>query len=142
MEKSKPKFKLLAVDDNKSIQMIVKQHLSSKLSITSAANPDEAMNWMKQQNFPDIIVLDMHMDGDSEAGYKFLTELRASGFFGTIPVIILSGSVESADSETRIRFLKAGADDFLQKPFDPIELEWRIIAVLRTKGALSYSEIL
>jgi DNA-binding response OmpR family regulator len=79
------------------------------------------------------------MDGDEDAGLKFLKNLRASGFFGTIPVLMLSGTGDSEDSETRIKFLKEGADDFMLKPFNPIELEWRVIAILRTAGKLSYS---
>lgn len=139
MEKETKKLKVLAVDDNKAILMIVKEHLSNKFEVATAANPTQAMNWLKQENFPDLIISDKNMDGDVDAGLKFLKNLRASGFFGSIPVLMLSGTGDSEDSETRIKFLKEGADDFMLKPFNPIELEWRVIAILRTAGKLSYN---
>jgi DNA-binding response OmpR family regulator len=139
MDEITKKLKVLAVDDNKAILMIIKEHLSTKFDLTTTANPAQAMNWLKQENFPDIIILDKNMDDDKEAGLKFLKYLRASGYFGSIPVLMLSGTDESESSETRIMFLKAGADDFLLKPFNPVELEWRIKAILRTAGKLPYT---
>ncbi len=139
MNKETKNIKVLAVDDNKAIQMILKEHLSKKFDLTTAANPAQAKTWLKQENFPDIIILDKNMDDDTEAGLKFLKWLRSSGYFGSIPVLMLSGTGESESSETRIMFLEAGADDFLLKPFNPVELEWRLIAILRTAGKLSYN---
>ncbi len=139
MEEITKTLKVLAVDDNKAILMIIKEHLSSQFDLTTTANPAQAMNWLKQENFPDLIILDKNMDGDSEAGLKFLKYLRASGYFGSIPVLMLSGTDDSESSETRIMFLKAGADDFLLKPFNPVELEWRIKAIMRTAGKLPYT---
>jgi DNA-binding response OmpR family regulator len=139
MNKKTKEIKVLAVDDNKAILMIIKEHLSKKFDLTIAANPAQAKTWLKQENFPDIIILDKNMDDDMEAGLNFLKWLRSSGYFGSIPVLMLSGTGESESSETRIMFLEAGADDFLLKPFNPVELEWRIIAILRTAGKLSYN---
>lgn len=144
MNKETKGIKVLAVDDNKAILMIIKEHLSTKFDLTTAANPAQAKTWLKQENFPDIIVSDKNMldkNGvmDSEAGLKFLKWIRSSGYFGSIPVLMLSGTGESENSETRIMFLEAGADDFLLKPFNPVELEWRIIAILRTAGKLPYN---
>jgi len=139
MEKETKKLKVLAVDDNRAILMTIKEHLSPKFEIATAANPIQAMNWLKEENFPDLIITDKNMDGDEDAGLKFLKNLRSSGFFEAIPVLVLSGTGDSEDSETRIKLLKEGADDFLLKPFNPIELEWRVIAILRTAGKLPYS---
>ena len=61
-------------------------------------------------------------------GKIFVSQLKASGAFRHIPVIIVS----SIDNSTeRIQLLKAGADDFLIKPFNPEELEIRIETTLR-----------
>lgn len=139
MNKETKGIKVLAVDDNKAILMIIKEHLSTKFDLTTAANPAQAKTWLKQENFPDIIISDKNMDDDTEAGLKFLKWIRSSGYFGSIPVLMLSGTGESENSETRIMFLEAGADDFLLKPFNPVELEWRIIAILRTAGKLPYN---
>jgi DNA-binding response OmpR family regulator len=61
-------------------------------------------------------------------GLEFIAQIRASGFFKDIPLIMLSGNEGTAD---KIKCLKAGADDYLVKPFNPEELEARIENILR-----------
>lgn len=81
----------------------------------------EALDWMKsEKELPSLIVVDLNMPGMS--GEEFLKHIRTSGFYFHLPVVILSGE---DDSETRIRCLEAGADDFMIKPFNPRELAAR-----------------
>lgn len=139
MENQGKKLKVLVVDDNRAILMSIKEHLSEKFDVATATNPSQAMNWLKQENFPDLIISDRKMDEDPDSGMKFLKNIRSSGFFSTIPILILSGTGDSEDSETRIKFLEAGADNFMLKPFNPQELVWRVIAIMRTAGKISYT---
>jgi DNA-binding response OmpR family regulator len=60
-------------------------------------------------------------------GDEFLTYIKRNGLFNKIHVIVLSG-VEN--STTRIKMLEEGADDYILKPFNPIELKIRIRKVL------------
>ena len=72
---------------------------------------------------PDLIVLDLKLpDGD---GFEVCQRIRATS---PVPIIILSASSQITD---KVRALSLGADDYLTKPYDPIELVARSAAVLR-----------
>jgi DNA-binding response OmpR family regulator len=81
---------------------------------------------MQQGQLPDVIVADVNMPDMN--GMEFIAQIRTSGFFKDIPLIMLSGNEGTAD---KIKCLKAGADDYLVKPFNPEELEARITNILR-----------
>ncbi|MFA5651682.1 MAG: response regulator, partial [Proteiniphilum sp.] len=62
------------------------------------------------------------------SGDEFLRYIKRNGLFKDIPVIVLSGE-ESSD--IRVRMLEEGADDYILKPFNPMELKIRIRKVLK-----------
>jgi DNA-binding response OmpR family regulator len=86
----------------------------------------DGMNYLQSGNIPDIILSDLNVPGLD--GFSFLEQVRNSGFFKNIPFIILSGK---DDIENRIKCLEAGADDFINKPFNPRELDARLKNILR-----------
>lgn len=118
--------KLLAVDDEKSILMILNHVFGKKYEVIQKTNAKEALDWMQQGNIPDVIIADMNMPELS--GYDFINQIRSSGFFRDVPLVMLSGNESTAD---KIKCLKAGADDYLVKPFNPEELEARIENIFR-----------
>lgn len=113
--------KVLIVDDEATILKLLNHYLSSYYTVTVMPDARQALLWMQEGNVPDVIVADIqmpNMDGDS-----FLKQIKSSGFFRDIPVIMLSGLENSAE---RIKFLKLGARDYVVKPFNPEELYLRI----------------
>ena len=118
--------KLLAVDDEKSILMILNHVFGKKYEVIQKTNAKEALEWMQQGNIPDVIIADMNMPEIS--GYEFIHQIRSSGFFRDAPLVMLSGNESTAD---KIKCLKAGADDYMVKPFNPEELEARIENIFR-----------
>ncbi|HYG15774.1 MAG TPA: response regulator [Bacteroidia bacterium] len=117
---------LLAVDDEKSILMIINFVFGKKYEVVQKINAKEALEWMQQGNIPDVIIADMNMPELS--GLEFIQQIRSSGFFRDIPLVMLSGNESTAD---KIKCLKAGADDYMVKPFNPEELEARIENIFR-----------
>ncbi|MCF8365357.1 MAG: response regulator [Bacteroidales bacterium] len=110
--------KILAIDDEKTIQLIIKTALKGKYDVELKNDGQDAFYWLtKGKNMPDLIICDIEMPNMS--GYEFLENIRNSGFFGDIPVIMLSGVEESKE---RIRCYDLKAQDFLTKPFNPQEL--------------------
>lgn len=116
---------LLVVDDDDRIRDLVRRYLQKAgHRITTARNAEGARRFMATFDF-DLIILDIMMPGDD--GLTLLKELRARR---QTPVILLTAK---GDSEDRIEGLKAGADDYLPKPFEPEELSLRIASILRRR---------
>lgn len=117
---------LLAVDDEKSISMILDFIFGKKYNVVQKTNAKDALDWLQQGHLPDVIVADLNMPEMN--GFEFILHIRSSGFYRDIPLIMLSGNESTAD---KIKCLKAGADDYIIKPFNPEELEARINNIFR-----------
>lgn len=118
--------KILVVEDDLYMQAILKEFLSATYEIQITQDGMEALTYMQSGNIPDLIIADLNTPKLN--GMELITQVKASDFFKSIPIIILSGE---DSSEKRIKCLDNGADDFIVKPFNPAELEARIRVVLR-----------
>lgn len=120
--------RILLVDDEKAITDNLAPLLErAGFAVAMAADGEEALE--RAAAFaPDLIVLDVLMPKLN--GRQVLRRLRREGDW--TPVILLSQVGESTE---RAMALEEGADDYLNKPFDPHELIARIRAVLRRRGA-------
>ncbi len=121
---------ILAIDDELSIRMLLENFLSSTYNVVTCNDGQEGLAYLEQGDLPDLIVTDIQMPNLD--GYEFIKNVRASGFFSNIPVIMLSG-IES--SNERVKCLKLGADDYMVKPFNPEELAIRIENMITRRGA-------
>jgi DNA-binding response OmpR family regulator len=118
------KPRVLLVDDEPAITSNLAPFLErSGLHVAVAADGDEALQQVASFR-PDLIVLDVLMPKID--GREVLRRLRRGGDWR--PVILLTQIGESTE---RAMALEEGADDYLNKPFDPHELVARIRAVLR-----------
>lgn len=117
---------LLALDDELSILKILDFYFNKSYHVVAKQNGKEALEWMQQGVIPDVIIADVNMPEIN--GLEFIKQIRSSGFFKDVPLIMLSGNEGSSD---KIKCLKAGADDYLIKPFNPEELEARIDNIFR-----------
>jgi DNA-binding response OmpR family regulator len=113
--------KVLVIDDEITIRTLLDKFLSNQFDVTAMGNGQEALNWLQSGNIPDLIIVDLEMPGMD--GFEFLSQVKASGYFRSIPVLMLSGVDSSAE---RVKCLKAGALDFMIKPFNPEELILKI----------------
>jgi two-component system, OmpR family, KDP operon response regulator KdpE len=117
--------KLLLVDDDPEIRGSVRLGFELQwrdVEIVEAGAGAEALTLVEQER-PDLVLLDIGLpDMD---GYRVLREVRA---FSSVPVIMLTARDEPID---KVRGLEAGADDYVAKPFDHLELMARVRAVLR-----------
>jgi CheY-like chemotaxis protein len=105
---------VLVVEDDLFIQSILNEILSVNYEVTIFSNGMDGLNFLQSGNITDIILSDLNVP--SLDGFSFLEQVRNSGFFKSIPFIILSGK---DDIEIKLKCLDAGADDFLTKPFNP-----------------------
>jgi DNA-binding response OmpR family regulator len=109
--------KILVVDDEKSICLLLENFLSKDYDVVSIHDGSDALDWL-EGNLPDLIISDIEMS--IMGGYEFLTKVRERGFTKHTPFIMLSAKSESKE---RIKCYKLGAQDYLTKPFNPEELE-------------------
>jgi DNA-binding response OmpR family regulator len=111
------KKKILVVDDETSICLLLENFLSLDYHVITISNGEEALMWL-EGNLPDLIISDIQMTNMD--GFEFLTKVRKRGFTKHTPFVMLSARAESKE---RIKCYQLGAQDYLTKPFNPEELE-------------------
>lgn len=122
---------VLVVDDDRDIREVIHVYLRNEgLGVTEASDGLEALKVMENQQV-DFVILDIMMPNMD--GIQACMKIRATS---TVPVIMLSAKEEDMD---KIYGLTAGADDYLTKPFNPMELVARVKAQLRRQGYLKSS---
>ncbi len=115
-------IKILIVDDERAICDLIELNLSAAgYQCTTVCDGLEALDCIEAEAY-DLILLDIMLPGAS--GYDIMEYIRPLG----IPVIFITAKHEVKD---RVKGLKLGADDYLVKPFDVVELIARVEAVLR-----------
>lgn len=125
-------MKVLVVEDNTLLGKSVKQGLEDQDWVVDLAQNGEEACYYTDSGQYDIIVLDWMLPKIS--GINFLEKVRAQGV--NIPVIMISAKSEVQD---RVFGLEQGADDYLIKPFEMVELIARINALYRRSVGLGSS---
>jgi DNA-binding response OmpR family regulator len=116
--------KILVVEDEIPIRMLIHFNLQrSNFDVIEASTGKEAMKIVHEQN-PSLVLLDIMLPDMN--GFEICTKLRVS--HPGLPIVIVSA--RSQDME-KIMALELGADDYVVKPFNPLELVARIRSVLR-----------
>lgn len=121
------KSKVLIVDDEEVNIRLIEAYLNEKYEIITAQSGKEALNKISQDE-PDIVLLDIMMPQIS--GYdvcKSIKEKDATRFIPVVMITALSGL------EAKIKAIEIGADDYLTKPINRIELFTRIKSLLKKK---------
>ncbi len=124
------KKQILVVDDELSIRMLLENFLSDEYDVVTKDNGYEAMTWLQEGNTADLILVDIDMPMVN--GYELTENIRKQSGMEKVPVIMLSSKQKSSD---RIKSFTVGADDYLQKPFNPEELMVRIQVIFRRMTA-------
>lgn len=119
------KRKILIVDDEESLRVLLKRHLELHgYQVKDANSGLDALSILEQED-SDLIISDVMMP--SMDGLEFCQRLRASNSGQLVPFIFLSSKGELED---RIVGLSMGADDYINKPFEMRELVAKIEALL------------
>ena len=114
---------ILVIDDDTRLRTLLGRFLDENgFQVSLAKDTGEAKKMMQELIF-DLLIVDVMLP--NENGVDFTADLRKSS---KIPVIMLTARGEFDD---RIKGLEAGADDYLQKPFEPKELLLRINNILK-----------
>ena len=121
--------RIMVVDDDPQIRGVLIRLLSRLTgSVIQASSAEEALEALRVTP-PDLVLLDIGLPGRN--AHAVLSEIRASADLRLVPVVILSGE---GNREDKLRALRAGATDFMSKPFDSEELMTRLQALLQLKS--------
>ncbi|MGH8687274.1 MAG: adenylate/guanylate cyclase domain-containing protein [Burkholderiales bacterium] len=119
-------FRVLVVDDDPDMVAFLALLLQREgMAVETASDGDSALKRM-QSSLPDLVLLDVMMPGAS--GFEVCRRLKSDEVTALIPVVLVT-SLE--DSESRVRGIEAGADDFLSKPVKREELIARVKTLRR-----------
>lgn len=124
-----PIIRVLVVDDNEQNLELLQAYLEDLASEVFAARDGvEALEAVRRVD-PDIVLLDIMMPRKS--GFQVCAELKADPKLRDIPVVMVTALNEAGDVE---RAVDAGADDFLTKPVNKLELLTRVRSLVRVRA--------
>jgi len=116
--------KILVVEDTLEYQKII-SHCLGDHQVFCRPSVDEALTALKNESF-DLIIVDINLPGKD--GYTLLGEIQGKPELLETPILCITGRNEITD---KITAFSLGADDYLTKPFDPLELKARAEAKLK-----------
>ena len=116
--------KVLVVDDDPVIVRLLRVNFEMEgYKVITAADGEEGLAVARSER-PDVIVSDIMMPRLD--GLAFTAALKADKAMATIPIVLLSAKAQNADIDAGLDI----ADDYVTKPFDPLELLDRVAALL------------
>src|ERR1700744_6690068 len=124
------KKKILIVDDDLAILKLLNFILSKEYDIIVKNNGIDAFSWLEDGNMPELIISDLqipYFDGQS-----FVKNVKISGLFRDIPVMLLSAAHDLDDQVSKMPF---NVDGYLPKPFNPTSLKTAIQQVINIYDA-------
>jgi DNA-binding response OmpR family regulator len=116
---------ILAADDDPDILKLVVFRLERSGYIVLQARDGEEALRLALERKPDLLVVDVMMPKID--GLELVRRLRAEEATSRIPIMMLTARAQDTDLEAGF---EAGADDYLRKPFSPLELQARVQAIL------------
>ncbi|USS87922.1 response regulator transcription factor [Fructilactobacillus hinvesii] len=127
-------MKILVVDDDQEIAQLLEIYIKNEgYEPVATYNGEDALSKLHTESDIGLMILDIMMPGMS--GIDVINQVRKDS---QIPIIVLSAKTEDLD---KIQGLTTGADDYVTKPFNPLEVMARVHSLLRrSKNSLTKSE--
>lgn len=122
---------ICVIDDDKEICELIRITLETRgYKVIEAYDGEKGLNLVKKKR-PNLIILDLKLPKMN--GYEVLHHLQNSEEFGTIPVIILTVLTKGSRKSDEDWGKSMGVEDFITKPFDPLDILKRVRKLLETK---------
>jgi DNA-binding response OmpR family regulator len=120
------KHRLLIVDGNPYVAGILVQTLKTNFNVTVANTGPDAVRLLIQGNRFDCILTELNLPIFN--GLELTKFIRTNRLLRHTPIVVLSNA---SDSDTRIECLEQGVDGYMAKPFNPLEVKAKLLALLR-----------
>ena len=124
-------YKILVVEDNVELLMMMKHLLSRKYHVVTAQNGKEAVAEIEKTEL-DLIISDVMMPVMD--GYELVNYVKKSSDYRHLPIILLTAKVQETD---KMKALTVGADEYMSKPFKIKELQLRIDNLIENRQRIS-----
>ncbi len=121
---------ILVIEDQRAMRYLLQTHLGRHFEVVACRDGLEAFGWMAAGHIPALIVLDLSMPRLD--GFAFLAQLRASGWYRDVPVIVVSADADDLSERQRRQWRIQAV---LTKPFDPQTLQRAVEQVLASLAA-------
>ena len=118
---------LLVIDDNPEVLKLMRILLADEYDLESASSAEEGLRLLRERT-PDLVLCDVMMPGMD--GHAFARHVKDDPDHKHIPIILVTART---GSEMLAQGVAAGADDYISKPFDSVELKARIRSLLRMR---------
>ncbi len=122
--------RILIAEDDEMVRRIIKEVLQDDYELYFAEDGSEALQ-LAEKHKPDLLLLDIMMP--EKNGFEVCRELRKDEEMQKLIVIMVTAL---SDKDSEKMGLKAGADDFITKPFNPIDLRTKVSLMFRLKDRL------
>lgn len=129
-EKNESGQQVLVIEDNAELRTFIKERLRDNFIVLEAGDGKQGLK-MARRHIPDLIISDVMMPRMD--GFTFCRTLRNDPEIQFLPVILLTARASKGDEITG---LDAGADDYIQKPFDTKVLRARVYNLIRLRMKL------
>jgi response regulator RpfG family c-di-GMP phosphodiesterase/signal transduction histidine kinase len=116
---------ILVIDDNPEVLKLMKMLLSDEFDLEMTTSAEKGLTLLKEKS-PDLILCDVMMPGMD--GHAFSRAVKADESLKHVPIILVTART---GAEMLAQGIQAGADDYISKPFDSVELKARIRSLLR-----------
>lgn len=118
---------LLVIDDSPDVLKLMKMLLHEEFDLEMATSAEQGLKILEKRS-PDLVLCDVMMPGMD--GHAFSTKVKNDERYKHIPIILVTAR---SGSEMIAEGIESGADDYISKPFDSVELKARIHALLRIR---------
>ena len=122
---------LLVIDDNPEVLKLMKLLLADEFDLLLTTSAEEGLTILKERQ-PDLVLCDVMMPGMD--GHTFSRKVKDTESLKHIPIILVTAR---SGAEMLSEGIQAGADDYISKPFDSVELKARIRSLLRMRDVES-----
>jgi putative nucleotidyltransferase with HDIG domain len=122
---------ILVIDDNPEVLKLMKMLLSDEFDLELTTSAETGLELLRKKN-PDLVLCDVMMPGMD--GHTFARKVKSDENWKHIPIILVTART---GAEMMNEGIQAGADDYISKPFDSIELKARIKSQLRMRAVES-----
>ena len=129
------KANILIIEDHDAVRLLLGLTFKKQFTVVTKRDGLEGLAWLAAGNFPDLIILDMQMPRLN--GIGFLRQLRSSGMFNQIPVLLVSGN---NDANENAELFDLGILDFIPKPFNPTLLYEKVKKIISNNQKEVYAQ--